>query len=189
MVWGEGGGGRRRGRGSRVLRAPVMVLVIARSPSLLDDLVGYSDGVRGRRRYVPACPLVACASHFCSQRSASRTVVPLGSRPLSASQSATSFPGMLVWDRTCVSTVSLGRSEFSARHSRRAVWMISSLVVSLFLYAFGIHLPVVMLIAYRESEHISSCPAPYPRALACCMALMRALSSPVLLVALRAPTH
>ena len=118
--------------------------------------------VFSRSRTSLCYPLPLCfALHRVSHALASRAVGFPPTLPVSASWSASSFPGTLVCDRTCRMLTSPGRARCTHRH----VWR-SLAITSLFRFRFGSHIPVVMLIVYRESDQITSFPFPGARAAA-----------------------
>ena len=85
---------------------------------------------------LPCCRVIHARIH----RVASVTPFLSETRPLSASQSASSLPGTFMCDRTCCSCTSRGLARCRRLHTPRRRATISLLRVH-----FGLHLPMVMV--------------------------------------------
>ena len=120
----------------------------------------------------------------CSHVSACSVVIRSPLAAPSARWSASSFPGTLVWERTCTSRTSPGRRRRIFLHNSR-----NASTIATFRFTLGIHFPVVMFMAYSESVWISSRPSPAGRRLASLRATQSAVISPVLFVCPGAPIY
>ena len=116
----------------------------------------------------PGCLVVAACRriHEVIQPSASSVMSACAKaeRPWSASQSASSFPGTRICERTCRSSTSPGRRRCTRRHNARSFAMRGAFRRPCLR---GIHRPVVMCMAYSELRVYDPCvPAGRPRAAA-----------------------
>ena len=123
--------------------------------------------------------LRCASSHVCVHARTLSVVICRRPVPHPANQSAISLPGTRMCDRTCRNCTSPPRFRCTSRHRRRRRAMSGAFRFPAFR---GIHFPVVMCMAYRESECMHSAPAPRGRVSARSSALCMAVSSPVLLV-------